>query len=31
MPQRGYELDRRIEQVGQDIRKLNEGTVYPAT
>jgi PadR family transcriptional regulator PadR len=27
-PQHGYGLARRIEQVSEDILKLNEGTVY---
>jgi len=29
-PQHGYGLARRIEQVSDDILKLNEGTVYQA-
>jgi PadR family transcriptional regulator len=29
-PQHGYGIARRIEQVSQDILKLNEGTVYQA-
>ena len=29
-PQHGYGLARRIEQVSEDILKLNEGTVYAA-
>jgi PadR family transcriptional regulator PadR len=29
-PQHGYGIARRIEQVSEDILKLNEGTVYAA-
>ena len=29
-PQHGYGIARRIEQVSEDILKLNEGTVYTA-
>jgi transcriptional regulator len=29
-PQHGYGLARRIEQVSEDILRLNEGTVYAA-
>ena len=29
-PQHGYGIARRIEQVSEDILKLNEGTVYQA-
>ena len=29
-PQHGYGIARRIEQVSDDILKLNEGTVYAA-
>ena len=29
-PQHGYGIARRIEQLSQDVLKLNEGTVYAA-
>jgi PadR family transcriptional regulator, regulatory protein PadR len=29
-PQHGYGIARRLEQVSEDILKLNEGTVYTA-
>ena len=29
-PQHGYGIARRIEQISQDVLKLNEGTVYAA-
>jgi PadR family transcriptional regulator PadR len=29
-PQHGYGIARRLEQVSEDLLKLNEGTVYTA-
>lgn len=29
-PQHGYGIARRIEQISQDVLRLNQGTLYPA-